>query len=71
MTVITNINFETGINRVIDNQPLAWGFRSGKRGTHTSRTIMLEELSMLLDAAHDTSKPRGLCRCSPGRQLSG
>lgn len=55
MTAITNINFETGINRVIDNQPLAWGFRSGKRGTHTSRTIMLEELSMLLDAALDTA----------------
>ena len=55
MTAITNINFETGINRVIDNQPLAWGFRSGKRGTHTSRTIMLEELSMLLDSVPDTA----------------
>jgi len=30
---------------------MVWGFRSGERGTHTSRTIMLEELSHLLDAA--------------------
>ena len=27
-----------------------WGFRSGDRGTHTSRTIMLDEFSNLLDA---------------------
>jgi hypothetical protein len=29
--------------------PEEFGFRSGDRGTHTSRTIMLEELSILLD----------------------
>ncbi len=29
---------------------MVWGFRSGNRGTHTSRTIMFEELSLLLDA---------------------
>ena len=27
-----------------------WGFRTGRRGTHTSRTIMLDELTQLLDA---------------------
>ena len=27
-----------------------WGFRRGHRGTHTSRTIMLDELTQLLDA---------------------
>ena len=27
-----------------------WGFRRGSRGTHTSRTIMLHELTQLLDA---------------------
>lgn len=27
-----------------------WGFRTGARGTHTSRTIMLDELSLLLAA---------------------
>ena len=27
-----------------------WGFRTGPRGTHTSRTIMLDELTQLLDA---------------------
>lgn len=28
-----------------------WGFRAGARGTHTSRTIMLQEISLLLEAA--------------------
>ena len=27
-----------------------WGFRTGRHGTHTSRTIMLNELTQLLDA---------------------
>src|SRR5439155_10172109 len=29
--------------------PGQFGFRSGEKGTHTSRTIMLNELSILLD----------------------
>lgn len=29
--------------------PFQFGFRSGDKGTHTSRTIMLDELSMLLE----------------------
>ena len=46
----SNLNFEAGIAGLADDQASVWGFRSGDRGTHTSRTMMLEELSNLLDA---------------------
>ena len=46
----SNLNFEAGIAGLADSQASVWGFRSGDRGTHTSRTMMLEELSNLLDA---------------------
>ena len=49
--MISNLNFEAGIAGLADSQAAVWGFRSGDRGTHTSRTIMLDELSLLLDAA--------------------
>ena len=41
-----------GVKRglVIQNMPSRFGFRSGDRGTHTCRTIMLDELSTLLDS---------------------
>ena len=45
----------------IANLPLRvaalWGFRTGRRGTHTSRTIMLDELAELLAAV-----PSDACR---------
>ena len=50
MSAITAVNFETGIASLPERQATLWGFRSGDRGTHTSRTIMLDELSQLLDA---------------------
>jgi hypothetical protein len=46
-----DLNFETGIAGLPPSRALLWGFRSGERGTHTSRTIMLDELWRLLDAA--------------------
>ena len=46
----SNLNFEAGIAGLADGQASGWGFRSGDRGTHTSRTMMLEELSNLLYA---------------------
>ena len=49
MAVLTDLNFEADIARVAPGQVAFWGFRSGDRGTHTSRTIMLGELSYLLD----------------------
>ena len=50
MGTISDLNFETGIAGLTGSQGMVWGFRSGDRGTHTSRTIMLDELSHLLDA---------------------
>ena len=51
MGTTSDLNFEVGIIGLTNNQAIGWGFRSGDRGTHTSRTIMLDELSHLLDAA--------------------
>jgi hypothetical protein len=50
MDALSDLNFETGIAGLPLTQALVWGFRTGDRGTHTSRTIMLDELSHLLDA---------------------
>jgi hypothetical protein len=50
MDAISDLNFDAGIAGLSSNQALVWGFRSGDRGTHTSRTIMLDELSHLLDS---------------------
>ena len=51
MGAISDLNFEVSIAGLADSQAMVWGFRSGDRGTHTSRTIMLDELSHLLAAA--------------------
>ncbi len=50
MDTISDLNFEVEIARLTTSQAMIWGFRSGDCGTHTSRTIMLDELSLLLDA---------------------
>ncbi len=50
VSAISDLYFETDIAGLTVNQARLWGFRSGNRGTHTSRTIMLEELSCLLHA---------------------
>ena len=50
MATRSDLNPEAGIDRLTPAQSALWGFRSGDRGTHTSRTIMLGELSHLLDA---------------------
>ena len=50
MSAVSDLNFEAGIDRLPERQASLWGFRSGDRGTHTSRTIMLDELTQLLDA---------------------
>ncbi len=50
MRAISVLNFEPGIAGLPELQASLWGFRSGDRGTHTSRTIMLDELSQLLVA---------------------
>ena len=50
MAAIFDLNFDSGIAGLNPRQAAMWGFRSGDRGTHTSRTIMLDELSNLLNA---------------------
>jgi len=50
MGAISDLNFEAGITSLVASQAMVWGFRSGERGTHTSRTMMLDELSHLLEA---------------------
>ena len=50
MGAISDLNYEVGIAGLAASQAMVWGFRSGERGTHTSRTMMLEELSHLLEA---------------------
>jgi len=50
MATVSDLNFEADIAALAPGQSALWGFRSGDRGTHTSRTIMLDELSHLLDA---------------------
>ena len=46
-----DLDFERGIVDLSAKEAAAWGFRVGERGTHTSRTIMLQELSHVFDAA--------------------
>ena len=50
MAAISDPNPEAAIIGLTPGQLALWGFRFGDRGTHTSRTIMLDELSNLLDA---------------------
>ena len=51
MRAIMDLDFERGIVDLPAKEAAAWGFRLGERGTHTSRTIMLQELSHVFDAA--------------------
>ena len=70
MNAVSDLNFEAGIDRLPERQASLWGFRSGDRGTHTSRTIMLDELSQLLDAVPGEAATSGLRRRRHTRQLS-
>jgi len=49
MDALSDLNPEPTIAGLTPGQSALWGFRSGDVGTHTSRTIMLDELSHLLD----------------------
>ena len=42
--------FEQSIGGISERAASGWGFRLGERGTHTSRTMMLEELKLLMNA---------------------
>lgn len=49
--VLSRLNFEPGIATLPPRVAQLLGFRFGERGTHTSRTMMLTELSQLLASA--------------------
>lgn len=57
MSMTTSFNFAVGIAGLPPNLASFWGFHSGEGGAHSSRTLMLEELSLLLGAvAEGTSR---------------
>ena len=62
MGAVSDLNFEPGIAGLPPHLASLWGFRSGERGAHTSRTIMLDELSQLLDAVPGEASRRDYAR---------
>lgn len=48
--MILPLSLESKVASLPTRVAALWGFRRGQRGTHTSRTIMLDELKLLLDA---------------------
>ena len=50
MNALLHADFGAAVAGVTERQAAVWGFRLGDKGTHTSRTIMFEELSHLLEA---------------------
>ena len=59
MSLATNLNFEAGIASLPPNLAAFWGFRYGAGGAHSSRTIMLEELSQLFGAVAKDAPRQG------------
>ncbi|MYB36896.1 MAG: hypothetical protein F4Y26_05805 [Gammaproteobacteria bacterium] len=50
MNTCPQADFDADLARMSPGRAASIGFRTGKRGTHTSRTIMLEEISQLMGA---------------------
>ena len=48
MGVASYMELEAAVVGVPEGRAETWGFRSGERGTHTSRTMMLQDLTILL-----------------------
>lgn len=51
------LSFDAELDALPATRATAIGYRCGDRGTHTSRTIMLGELSQLLEAATAEAEP--------------
>lgn len=58
MSATTSLNFEAGIAGLPPNLASFWGFRSGEGGSHSSRTIMLDELTQLFGAVPEDAPCR-------------
>lgn len=65
MSAAPNLNFEAGIASLALNAASFWGFRAGAGGAHSSRTIMLEELSTLLGAVAEDAPCKAGKRHAP------
>ena len=52
---ISDLDLESVVSFLGPREIAGWGFRAGERGTHTSRTIMLQELTHLLAATAVTA----------------
>ncbi len=51
MNALCHADFDAAVGPVTEHEAAVWGFRLGDKGTHSSRTIMFEELSHLMEAA--------------------
>ena len=58
MSALPHLDFAPGAAKLPPKLASLRGFRSGERGTQTSRTIMLDELSQLLDAVSGEASRR-------------
>ena len=50
VSTISDLDLESAVSILSTREVAGWGFRTGDRGTHTSRTIMLQELTHLIAA---------------------
>ena len=57
MTIVRRPDFEAAVAAIPPREAALWGFRSGDGGTHTSRTIMVDDLMIVLE-----SVPPGMSR---------
>ena len=55
MTLDSRLDFESSVAAVPGHKAVSWGFKVGEIGTHSSRTIMLEDLSILCDALPESA----------------
>ena len=56
MITQSDLSFDADISGLSASQAVLWGFHNSKSGTHTSRTIMLRELSHLLEIVPPDAK---------------
>lgn len=46
----SHLDFESSLAAMPEGTAVSWGFKAGEIGTHSSRTMMLEDFSILCDA---------------------
>lgn len=71
MNARSDLNFEPALAALPPRQAAFWGFRSGARGTHSCRTMMLAELSLLLAAVPGAASRREYAQAVIGENCLG